>query len=327
MPRTAPAAPAPSSASSTTPTTLHRRGRRAATALASACTALLLAVATAPAEAVGAPGGGYTGMGHCPLNSTSMQDPSDLQVGCVVAVTRGGSFTIGSTTVPLTSPITLQFGVYWDKSAPQVTFPDGSTANQYTTVAPAGAPLLSAQPAQITIPGIVNFLPGITSIFAQVELAGQVKDFTPLAAGESYPVFKLPVKLHLFNAFFGDDCYIGSDSSPIVLAPTTGTTAPPPPAKPMTGDPGTIGVNPDPNGYGSLLASFTGASLVDNTFTVPRASGCGLGGSLDWIINLAMGLPAGAGNGSVSFLQTDTTLALDTSISDLGAAMNASAGH
>ncbi|GAA1945352.1 hypothetical protein [Kitasatospora viridis] len=301
--------------------------RRLSGAVGAAAAALLLTVAAAPAQAAGAPGGGYTGMGHCPLTSPAMQDPSDLQVGCVVAVTNAGSFTIGSTVVPLTSPITLQFGVYWDKSAPQVNFPDGSSANQYTTVTPSGAPLLSAQPAQITIPGIVNFLPGLTSIFAQVQLAGQVTQFTPLATGESYPVFKLPVKLHLSNAFFGDDCYIGSDSSPIVLAPTTGTTAPPAPAKPMTGDPGTISVNQDPNGYSSLLASFTGASLVDNTFTVPGATGCGLGGSLDWIIDLAMGLPAGAGSGSVSFRQTDTSLALDTSLSDLTSALNASAGH
>ncbi|PYC84050.1 hypothetical protein C7C46_08215 [Streptomyces tateyamensis] len=266
-------------------------------------------------------------MGSCPLSSPALTDPSDLQVGCVVSVTRAGSFTIGTTTVPLTSPITLRFGVYWDKSAPQVTFPDGSTANQYTTVAPVGAPLLDAQPAQITIPGIINFLPGLTSVFAKVELAGPVTDFTPLAAGESYPVFKLPVKLHLYNALFGDHCYLGSNSAPIVLRPTTGTTAPPPPAKPMTGDPGTIAVTPDPNGFGAVVASFSGARLVDNTFTVPGATGCGLGGSLDWIINLAMGLPAGAGHGSVSFQQTDTSLALDTDLADLSGALGASAGH
>ncbi|WP_051970674.1 hypothetical protein [Kitasatospora azatica] len=266
-------------------------------------------------------------MGNCPIASGPLQEPSDLQVGCVVSVTRAGTFTIGTTTVPLTSPITLQFGVYWDKSAPQVTFPDGSSANQYATVAPSGAKLLTAQPAQITIPGIINFLPGLTSVFAQVELAGQVTDFTPLAAGESYPVFKLPVKLHLYNAFFGGNCYIGSNSSPIVLRPTTGTTAPPAPAQPMTGDPGTIAVNTDPNGFGSVIASFSGATLVDNTFAVPGASGCGLGGSLDWIIDLAMGIPAGAGKGSVSFQRTDTSLALDDSVSDLTGALNASAGH
>ncbi|WP_220140293.1 hypothetical protein [Kitasatospora acidiphila] len=303
----------------------HPTRRRLAAVVAGLSAALLAATVT-PAEAA-TPGGIYSGMGNCPISAPAMQDPSNLQVGCVVAVTNAGSFTIGSTTVPLTSPIKLQFGAYWDKSAPQVNFPDGSTANQYTTVAPTGAPLMTAQAAQITIPGIINFLPGITSIFAQVEPAGPITNFTPLATGESYPVFKMPIKLHLSNLLFGDDCYIGSNSSPIVLSPTTGTTAPPAPATPMTGNPGTLALNSDPNGYSAFEASFTNAELVDNTFSVPGASGCGLGGSLDWIIDLAMGLPAGAGKGSVTFDQTDTSLALDTSVSDLSSALNASAAH
>jgi hypothetical protein len=303
-----------------------RKARRRFAAVVAGLSAGLLAATAVPAQAA-TPGGIYAGLGNCPLTAPAMQDPTDLQVGCMVAVTNAGSFTIGSTTVPLTSPITLQFGAYWDKSAPQVSFPDGSTANQYTPVAPTNAPLMSAQPAQITIPGIINFLPGITSIFAQVQQAGPVTNFTPLATGESYPVFKLPVKVHLSNLLFGDDCYIGSDSSPIVLSPTTGTTAPPAPATPMTGNPGTLALNSDPNGYNAFQASFTNATLVDNTFTVPGATGCGLGGSLDWIIDLAMGLPAGAGKGSVSFQQTNTSLALDTSLSDLTSALNASAPH
>ncbi|WP_329562930.1 hypothetical protein [Kitasatospora sp. NBC_01266] len=309
------------------PSTMVSRKRLLPAFALAAAAALLAAAAPAQAAAPAAPGGPYTGMGDCPVGAPAMTDPSNLQVGCVVSVTNAGSFTIGSTTVPLTSPITLQFGVYWDKSAPVVTFPDGSTANQYATVAPTGTQLLTAQPAQIAIPGIINFLPGITSVFAQVELAGPVTDFTPLAAGESYPVFKLPVKLHLSNAFFGNNCYIGSDSSPILLQPTTGTTAPPAPGQPMTGNPGTIAVNNDPNGHSTLIASFTGAALVDNTFSVPGASGCGLGGILDPIIDWTMGIPSNAGQGSVNFQQTDTTLALDSSLSDLTASLSASAGQ
>lgn len=40
-----------------------------------------------------------------------------------------------------------------------------------------------------------------------------------------------------------------------------------------------------------------------------------------------MGIPSGAGQGSVSFQQTDTSLALDGSLSDLTGALNASAGQ
>ncbi|WP_344441753.1 hypothetical protein [Kitasatospora nipponensis] len=303
--------------------------KRLAPITAGLATVALLAGA-APAQAAGltgSPGGPYAGMGGCPVTSPALQNPDNLQVGCVVSVTRAGSFTIGSTTVPLTSPITLQFGVYWDKSAPVVNFPDGSSANQYATVSPATGQLLTAKPAEITIPGIINFLPGLTSVFAQVELAGPVTDFTPLAAGESYPVFKLPIKLHLHNALFGDNCYIGSNSAPIVLHPTTGTTAPPAPGKPMTGDPGTIAVNADPNGHDAIVASFAGATLVDNTFAVPGASGCGLGGILDPLIDWTMGIPSAAGKGSVNFQQTDTALALDGSLADLTGALDASAGQ
>jgi hypothetical protein len=297
--------------------------RRRIAAAVAGVTAAFLAATAVPAEAA-TPGGIYTGLGNCPVTAPAMTNSTNQQVGCVVAVTNAGNFTIGSTTVPLTSPITLQFGTYLSSTATPVSFPDGSTANQYATVAPTGAPLLTAQAAQITIPGIINFLPGITSIFAQVQQAGPVTAFTPLATGENYPVFKLPVKLHLSNILFGDDCYIGSDSSPIMLSPTTGTTSS---STPMTGNPGTLSLNGDPNGYSAFTASFTNAKLVDNTFTVPGATGCGLGGSLDWIIDLAMGLPAGAGKGSVTFDQTNTTLALDTSLSDLTSALNASAAH
>lgn len=303
----------------------HRARRGLLLSGAAGVSAVLVLAGTAPASATAsAPGGLYTGMGGCPLGSPAMTDPTNLQVGCAVSVTHGGSFTIGSTTVALQGPITLQFGVVWDRTGPVVTFPDGSTANSYSTVAPSGAPELSAPAAQITIPGIANFLPGVTSVFAQVEQAGPITDFVPLAAGENYPVFKMPVRLHLINALLGDDCYIGSASSPITLSPTTGTTSPPPPAKPMTGNPGTINVATDPNGHQAVVASFSGAALVDNTFTVPGAQGCGLAGILDPVIDLALGLPAGSGKGSVAFSPTDTSLALDPSVADLGSAIDAS---
>ncbi|MEV4560334.1 hypothetical protein AB0K51_25510 [Kitasatospora sp. NPDC049285] len=303
--------------------------QRVLPALAALTTAALLAAGT-PAHAAAqprTPGAPYTGMGNCPLDAPAMRNPENLQVGCLVSVTNAGRFTIGGTAVPFDAPIRLQFGFYWDKSAPQVDFPDGSTANRYTVVPPTGAPLLSAPLVQITIPGLVNFLPGLTSVFAQVELAGQVTDFTPLATGEPYPVFRLPIKLHLYNALFGPHCYVGSDSSPLLLSPTTGATTPPAPVPPMTGDPGTLDYTADPNGHGALTISETAASLVDNAFAVPGANGCGLLGSLNQIIDWTMGLPAGPGKDAVSFQQTNASFALDTDLADLTAALDASAAH
>ncbi|MFJ8441564.1 hypothetical protein [Kitasatospora griseola] len=306
-----------------------RRGSRrllGRLAVPAALASAALLAGTVPASAA-APGGPYTGMGNCPLNAPAMTNPANLQVGCLVSITNGGKFTLGSTVVPFNSPIKLQFGFYWDKSAPEVTFPDGTTANQYNVVPPTNAPLMSAPMVEITIPGIQNFLPGITSVFAQVELAGQVSKFTPMATGEPYPVFQLPIKLHLFNALFGPDCYVGSNSAPLVLKPTTGVTAPPAPTAPMTGDPGTVDFTMDPNGHNALVVSENNANLVDNTFSVPGANGCGLLGSLNQIINWTMNLPATPGKNSVSFQQTNANFALDESVSDLTAAMAASAAH
>jgi len=283
-----------------------------------ASTALFTPSAFAAASAAG---GAYTGMDTCPLRGAALRDPSNLQVGCVVSVTNGGSVTIGATTVPLASPITLRFGVYWPASAPVLTFPDGSTANVYTTVPPTDGRTLTAAPLQVDIPGIANVIPGVTSVFAQVETAGPITAFVPLATGENTPAFVLPIKLHLLNLLFGPTCYVGSDAHPILLSPTTGTTSPPPPASPVTGDPGVIGVQADPNGYQAVVASFAGATLVDNSAAVPSATGCGL---LNPLINLSFGLPSAAGHNAVVFSSTNTSLAIDSTITDLSNAIAAS---
>ncbi|GHJ43056.1 hypothetical protein Cs7R123_03980 [Catellatospora sp. TT07R-123] len=286
--------------------------------------AAVLALGASPAAAK-APGGNYTGMGNCPLTAPAMRDTTNLQVGCVYSVTNAGSFRIGTTDVTLSSPITLQFGVYWPASAPVVDFPDGSSANVYNVVPPANGRTLTAAPIQVAIPGIWNIIPGVTSVFAQVELAGPITRFVPLATGESYPVFVLPIKLRLINAVLGLQCYLGSSSHPLILRPTTGTTNPLPPNVPVTGDPGVIDVQADPHGYGAVVASFAGARLVDNEFAAPGASGCGLGGILNGLVEQAFGLSqAGAGHNAVVFDRTNTSLAIDESLADLTAALAAS---
>jgi hypothetical protein len=304
--------------------TLARRLRVTAATLGAG--ALLAAVGTAPASAASAPTGLYAGMGTCPLSSSALQNPDDGAVGCVVAVVNGGSFTIGSqvVTIPSSSPVTTRFGVYWPDNGPTVSFPDGNSAEIFSTVAPTDGRELTAAPIDVPIPGISNFWPGVTSAITQIEPAGQISDFTPLAAGESYPVFKLPIRLHLENAFLGPVCYVGSAGAPIVLEPTTGTTSPPPPNKPITGDPGSINFANDPHGYSDAVLGFTGATLVDNSVGVPGANGCGPFGSFDWIVDLLFGLPSAAGHNAVSFTGVNTTLAVDTSISDLTGAITAS---
>ncbi len=280
--------------------------------IASIAAAVVLAVSPSVPAMAADPGGLYTGMGNCPLTARAMTDPTHLQVGCLISVTSGGSFRIGTTDVPITSPITLQFGVYWPSSAPIVEFPDGTSANVYTVVPPARAKALSARPIEVPIPGLPSIIPGVTSVFAQVELAGPITSFVPLAIGQDHAVFRLPIKLRLLNAVLGFDCFVGSDRNPLVL-------------NPQIGDPGVIEVLPDPNGFQATVVSFAGATLSDREFGAVGANGCGLLGSLDRLVNKAFGLDnAGPGQNEVVFSPTGTSLALDPSITDLRAAIEAS---
>lgn len=303
------------------------RARRIVQLCCAPAAALLVgALCAGPAAAASAPTGLYAGMGTCPLNSAALRNTNNAELGCTVSTVSGGSFTIGSTVVdiPSSSPITVSFGVYWQNNGPSVTFPDGNVADLFSTVAPVGGPELSAQPLDVPIPGLANFWPGVTSAITQIELAGPITNFAPLAAGENYPLFQLPIKLHLENLFLGPSCYVGSNSAPILLQPTSGTTSPPAPNQPISGDPGTIDISPDPNGFGDAVLGFTGASLVDNSAAVPGASGCGPFGAFDGIVDSLFGLPSAAGHNTVRFANVNASIAIDTSAPDLASAIAAS---
>jgi len=299
----------------------HRFRKRTLSAVAASLK--LNAVTASPAAAAGDPTGPYTGMGTCPTSSAQMQDPNQAVVGCTVATIGGGGFTVGSTQVNFASPMTVSFGVTWAKGGPTVTFPDKSTAELFSTVSPTDGKELQSSPLDVPIPGLSNFWPGVTSAIVLIEPAGPITNFAPLSAGENYPLFQLPIKLHLLNAFLGPDCYVGSDSAPIVLSPTAGTTNPPPPNQPVKGSTGKISIARDPNGFKSEIVGFNGATLNDNALPVPGAEGCGLFGTANWIVNLLFGLPSAAGHNTITLSSVTTTLAVDPSDSDLTNAINA----
>ncbi|ACU74836.1 conserved hypothetical protein [Catenulispora acidiphila DSM 44928] len=303
------------------PALFHRFRKRTLSAVAAAFA--LVAVAASPASAAAQPSGPYTGMGTCPTSSAQMRDPNQAVVGCTVATIAGGGFTVGSTQVNFTSPMTVSFGVTWAKGGPTVTFPDESTAELFSTVSPTDGKELKSSPLDVPIPGLSNFWPGVTSAIVLIEPAGPITNFAPLSAGEDYPLFRLPIKMHLLNAFLGLNCYVGSDSAPIVLSPTAGTTNPPAPNQPVKGSTGTISIARDPNGFNPTIVGFGGATLNDNALPVPGAHGCGLFDSADWIVNLLFGLPSAAGHNAITLSGVTTALAVDPSDSDLINAINA----
>jgi hypothetical protein len=136
---------------------------------------------------------------------------------------------------------------------------------------------------------------GFTGVTATVELAAPASSIqlslanTLLREGVA---LGLPVKVKLSNPFLGSNCYIGSNSNPIQLKLTTGTTSPPPPNTPISGSSGTFEeIVP------GILANANN-KLVDNSFSAPGANGCGgflLSWAVDPFVDSIVGTPSPAG--------------------------------
>jgi hypothetical protein len=206
--------------------------------------------------------------GDCPL--------SNPNVGlCIYSTTTGGEFVLGSKTVPINKTIILQGGL----AATNVLVPaaDGNT--------------LSRTP--LTVPGGLTGIEGLGGeVTATAELAGPVLvNGTNLLGGFGTAV-GLPLKVKLDHPVLGATCYIGSETEPINLELTTGTTSPPEPNKPISGNPGKITFPANGN-----IVLVTGSKLVNNSFAAPGANGCGLLPLVfDPLVDNSAGLPAAAGH-------------------------------
>jgi hypothetical protein len=195
---------------------------------------------------------------------------------CVVSNTTSGEFHLGKKTVPVNKTVTLQGGV--TEKSELIAALDGNTLSKTPLVLPGG--LIG-----------VELLPPLTEVTATAELAGQA--FVHPGNLKQGTAVEMPLKVKLDNPALGSACYLGSSSEPITLVLTAGTTNPPPPNKPITGNPGTLEA-PD----GGKFFHVTGSSLVDNAFAAPGANGCGglLSLIVDPSVDFVAGLPAAAGN-------------------------------
>jgi len=236
-----------------------------------AATALVAVVAAlgAPAPAVAGVQQEFAVFNDCPVNTPRV-------TACLVSTVTGGEFKIGSKTVAINKTVTLQGG-YNAATHQLVPAVDGNT--------------LSKTP--LTVPGGLVGIAGLGGeVTATAELAGSVElNLEALGTGKGTAV-SLPVKVKLSNPALGEECYIGSNSEPISLALTTGTTSPPPPNEPITGNFGTVGFK-----AGRKIATISNDSLVGNSFAAPGVNGCGgaLATVIDPVVNLDAGLPAAAG--------------------------------
>jgi|HubBroStandDraft_2_1064218.scaffolds.fasta_scaffold03785_6 hypothetical protein len=233
-----------------------------------------LAALGAASPALATPEGEFAIFEQCPLSNPSV-------TACLIASTTSGEFTVGNRTVPIKNKITLQGGLIESETGT-------------TFVAAANGQTLSKTPQ--TVPG---GLIGIEGLFGEVtattELAGPassigVSDLNLLK--EEGTALSLPVKVKLSNPILGNSCYVGSNSHPIVLNLTTGTTSPPKPNKPIKGARGEFALTGEDD-----ILNFLKNSLVNNSFAAPGVEGCGLLPFLvDPIVDLDLGVPASGGH-------------------------------
>jgi hypothetical protein len=233
---------------------------------------------------------------------------------CLYGTTTSGEFAIGSTKVPINKTIVIQGGALpTEPSEASGTFylipaKNGESLSKTELNVPGGLlDLINCE--EIKGNGLVEVLARDTckAIFENKETG--VTATTELVATATNPAIlslsdlfaengtalTLPVRIHLKNPLLGNSCYIGSESHPIQLHLTTGTTSPPGPNKPIKGLVGEEGEE----GEGGILTLLQ-VSLVDNAFSVPTTEGCGeflfVKGFLDGLVNGKLGLESKAGN-------------------------------
>jgi hypothetical protein len=137
------------------------------------------------------------------------------------------------------------------------------------------------------------FEKGALGVNATAELVGLPTLNKENVVLEEGIALKLPVRIHLENGFLGNECYVGSPTSPVTLSLTTGVTNPPLPNKAIRGNGGETEFTEEGN-----ILTVTGNSLVNNSYSVPKSSGCGgvFSAIVGPIVDAKLGLPSEAGN-------------------------------
>jgi hypothetical protein len=277
-----------------------RWGARLAASLLAAAIVSLVVLGFASSALATKPTGDFVNFGDCPVKTTGV-------TFCLFAQTSSGEFKISSTTVPITKTITLQGGIIVNEVTEAETFVnavDGNTLSKTPQTVPGGllkivAPLGWPEFLQNLFNEFIN--KGVTGVTATTELVGEVGFNLNNALKKEGSALTLPVRVHLENSFLGNKCFVGSKTHPVTIELTTGTTSPPLPNEPITGNVGEVKFKDEGN-----LIVVNNNSLVNNSFAAPEAEGCGsqilfglFTGIIDSAVDAQLGLPSAAGHNTV----------------------------
>jgi len=271
-------------------------GTRSSRRLVVAVALMGLAALGMASSAMAAPKGAFAVFAQCPVHAAEVD-------ACIYSPTTSGYIKLGKQEVPIVKTQVLQGGLLENEPSyvkPLSAALNGETLTKTPQKVPGG--LLGL----VECNKISNFIErvlcegffenGVTGVNAVTELAAPASSVVLNSAYEQLGVgtaLTLPIKVHLENPLLGSECYIGSTKEPIKLELTTGATSGGP-----TGKPGTQTTK-----EGGKILEISGVSLVGNTFTAPKATGCGVLGILDGILNEKIGLPSSKNtavlNGSV----------------------------
>lgn len=258
--------------------------------------AAMVAAMLVPSQAFAAshnPTGEFAPFAECPLNTAAV-------TACLYSESNGGSFQTGAKTVPLVNTVILQGGLIQNEEG-ETTFvaaENGETLSKTPQPVPGGLLGIEAPkwwPSWLRKWFNDQINAGLTGVTATVEVAGPASNIEVNTLNlliEKGTALSLPIKIKLSNAILGSNCYIGSNSNPVVIDFTSGTTAPPPPNEPISGDAGTLEI-----GGGGTIISLSGGALVNNSYAAPAAKGCGgfFSFFIDPLVNSLIALPSPAG--------------------------------
>ncbi len=246
------------------------------------------------------PKGDFAQFNQCPLNNSATSF-------CIYAQTESGEFVVGKETVPIKNTITLQGGYHVIENAEEeiLGYEFFGAENGQTLVDP-GQPVPGGLAGLVKCNEIENFFErlacevifenGLTGVTTTTQLAAPATSIginVQNLIEAKGAALTLPVKVKLSNPLLGESCYIGSNSEPISLPLTTGTTSPPAPNKPISGKVGKIEFKDN-----FALTVVKENTLVNNSFAAPEAQGCGgvFSFLIDPLVDAKLGLPSAAGH-------------------------------